>query len=527
MRHDTLRPHRALSQPLWWAALAVLVLNDHVLKGAGVVDGAITGKLSDVAGLMVAPAVLATMMAIGSRRGLAWIHGLIGGVFAAINLSPAAAAGWETLTAWTPFPWAVTLDPTDCLALPALLLSWRLFTPAMCRAADAGRIRGGLRLAGLAVGALACVATSPPECEESDDCPFSQPPPPQRFFPTHFESFHIGNPTEDLQVVRVRAVRSDLSFDCQTVLDDPTWSLTRAHFDTPEIWQLEPDRTIPISTWSQWERYPAGCRFYLIDGSHLEMTLVAWSTDEFPPVELPSLLSDAMDAEALGFVGGRLLLPAEGGSLEDHAIRFSAPPANPVPAAPGCGTVGEAHALAWDADVPLGSHVIDSWTEAPDGCLAIDLSAKRWHVCLPSGTFPFQAGDTVYIGSEDSGHNVQPIDGFEMISDTVTLRVGRGEDLVPLPEGDFTYSPSDDCAPAHDACGNLVSPLNFISETDLGPGVIDPATWEGSDADTLLLITRSAFVHIGVGGCSAGPEATQGPWIESLYIHTSPTDPTE
>jgi len=78
--------------------------------------------------------------------------------------------------------------------------------------------------------------------------------------------------------------------------------------------------------------------------------------------------------------------------------------------------------------------------------------------------------------------------------------VGRGEDLVPLPEGDFTYSPSDDCAPAHDDCGNLVSPLTFISETDLGPGVIDPAkvtrtALQNAASIAGLMLTTEASVH--------------------------------
>src|SRR5690606_12557634 len=41
-------PARPLRHPRFWAALALLVVNDHALKGAGVLPGALTGKLSDV-----------------------------------------------------------------------------------------------------------------------------------------------------------------------------------------------------------------------------------------------------------------------------------------------------------------------------------------------------------------------------------------------------------------------------------------------------------------------------------------------
>ena len=46
-----LRPSRALLHPLWLGSLALLVLNDHVLKGAGLLPGVLTGKLSDFAGV--------------------------------------------------------------------------------------------------------------------------------------------------------------------------------------------------------------------------------------------------------------------------------------------------------------------------------------------------------------------------------------------------------------------------------------------------------------------------------------------
>ncbi|HEX7507234.1 MAG TPA: hypothetical protein VF550_10715 [Polyangia bacterium] len=36
-----------LSHPLWWASLALLLLNDNLLKGRAVVPAWLTGKLSD------------------------------------------------------------------------------------------------------------------------------------------------------------------------------------------------------------------------------------------------------------------------------------------------------------------------------------------------------------------------------------------------------------------------------------------------------------------------------------------------
>ena len=53
---------RALASPGFALALVVLVLNDHVLKTA--YPGWITGKLSDVAGLVLAPLLLGVLLTV-------------------------------------------------------------------------------------------------------------------------------------------------------------------------------------------------------------------------------------------------------------------------------------------------------------------------------------------------------------------------------------------------------------------------------------------------------------------------------
>jgi hypothetical protein len=97
-----------LVHPVTLVALVVLLVNDHVLKDR--YPGPVTGKLSDVAGLIVFPPVLAL--------GLAWLRvpaaapiavAVTGIGFASVKLVPVLAdvAG-------------VQADPTDLLALPAL-----------------------------------------------------------------------------------------------------------------------------------------------------------------------------------------------------------------------------------------------------------------------------------------------------------------------------------------------------------------------------------------------------------------------
>src|SRR5687768_2705719 len=127
---SVLRPGRALLTPTWLAAIAVLGVNDHLLKGAGVLPGVVTGKLSDIAGMIVAPVLLAALLGLRSRRGLLFCHAAVGVVFAAINVSPAAADAWTWLMSLVGANWVITVDPTDLLTLPALALGWHALVPA-------------------------------------------------------------------------------------------------------------------------------------------------------------------------------------------------------------------------------------------------------------------------------------------------------------------------------------------------------------------------------------------------------------
>jgi len=151
-------PSRVLSHPLWLAALVVLVVNDHLLKGAGWIDPAVTSKLSDLAGLVVAPIVLAALLRVRRCSGLLACHLAVGAVFCAINLVPALGRLWTDLFASFGIPWRVWSDPSDLLTLPALGLSFLVFHAPRRRPHAPPRM---LQRLALALGALACIASSP------------------------------------------------------------------------------------------------------------------------------------------------------------------------------------------------------------------------------------------------------------------------------------------------------------------------------------------------------------------------------
>ncbi|MEU8181868.1 hypothetical protein AB0B85_04780 [Micromonospora sp. NPDC049044] len=119
-----------LGHPTTLLALVLLPVNDHVLKPA--FPGPLTGKLSDVAGLVLAPplvAVLLTLLVPRLPARVAALSGLVavGAGFALVKSSGYAAE--VASSAWTVLagPSLVRADRTDLLTLPALglaLWSW-------------------------------------------------------------------------------------------------------------------------------------------------------------------------------------------------------------------------------------------------------------------------------------------------------------------------------------------------------------------------------------------------------------------
>ena len=142
-------PADGLLHPVSLIALGLLLVNDHVLKA--VWPGALTGKLSDVAGLVLFPILVLSagelaLVALGrwrrpTRRALTMA--VVGSTmaFALVKTVPdaAIAAGWllgiaqwllslpiraGTGTLGAPIvPTVIVVDPTDLLALPFVVLA--------------------------------------------------------------------------------------------------------------------------------------------------------------------------------------------------------------------------------------------------------------------------------------------------------------------------------------------------------------------------------------------------------------------
>ena len=144
--HPWGRPGDLLRHPVAIIALALWLLNDHLLKS--VFGNELTGKLSDGAGLIVFPLVLLSLVAAlvpglaleerSRKRLLGLVISMTGGILVMLNLSEWTAS-WVyelvTLLQW-PFVAGIaviqgeglpewnrvsgTVDPTDLWTLPCL-----------------------------------------------------------------------------------------------------------------------------------------------------------------------------------------------------------------------------------------------------------------------------------------------------------------------------------------------------------------------------------------------------------------------
>lgn len=165
-----------IGHPAVLLAVAVLLVNDHLLKRRW--PGPVTGKLSDLAWMLVAPPVLALVLTIAAtavaqatrrvpsartveadRIALAAILGT-GVGFTVTKASAGGAAVVSGLWSAGGVPTRIVGDPTDLAVLPLLGVSWLLWTRARSRPVGARGIRMAKVLLAVPLAVVAMVATS-------------------------------------------------------------------------------------------------------------------------------------------------------------------------------------------------------------------------------------------------------------------------------------------------------------------------------------------------------------------------------
>lgn len=260
----------------WWSALVLLVANDHWWKRAGLLPGAVTGKLSDFAGLLVAPAVAAWLLRVRTHVGWLACHALVGGIFVAINVSPEASRLYEQITFGRNVP-----DPTDLVALPMLALSFARYAPR--RPGDRAAHERWIAI----VASLACVATpkaKPPPC------------PPETIGEQCLRAFRarlfVHNAAETPVSIRVRVLRAGAEIACEAVRRDPC--TISQHLGDPKTVQLRPRSGAAIE--------PNVCALAWIELDPLLPPVLL--IDERPTSSEQSLVPEAYAPDSLPPTGG-------------------------------------------------------------------------------------------------------------------------------------------------------------------------------------------------------------------------------
>lgn len=135
MPNETLKHAlHSLAHPLSLLMIAVLIINDHILKHT--MPSWWTGKLSDVAGLAFAPLLVAVFLALiipakfpNQKTIVFWIAFIfVGGIFTLVKSLPSFNQIFrDALYIITGKQSGIVLDPTDLLTLPALLVAYWLW----------------------------------------------------------------------------------------------------------------------------------------------------------------------------------------------------------------------------------------------------------------------------------------------------------------------------------------------------------------------------------------------------------------
>jgi len=471
-----------LRHPAWWSALALLVLNDHVLKGAGVLPGALTGKLSDFAGLLVAPVLLAALVGARSVTARAAVFVVVALPFVAINASATLVAAWDAALGWS-----TTTDPTDLVALLVAPLAIAL-AGVESRRTD----RESVPRAAIALGGLACIATSPGVPIETT-----------RGGPI------LEHRSDQEVVVRVRWI--DAALDCDSVLawmevgggtDELARALDPSLFDEAATFRLEPGQSADLTRPSDGPTSDRACDALIVSADGLEPRLVAYPTTTWSS---PGTLT--LEPRRDGFrlrETGALLVATPLPSVEAPECERATPVgtfswAGAVPSQAtvrGTETLSEECFVMELEQVPSEDTVarpeeVDPSDPRAPRAPPLPLETYELTLCAPEAFVDFRIGERIAIRSE--------VDRLELTGEDHGVSLERLRRLEPTDARSL-------CQGVRLECGGYAEPIGWATERGrLHPG--EPLTFDtlgaisGPRRQTLLLddATRVVAAHADCG----------------------------
>jgi hypothetical protein len=505
-RRDELAPARALLTPTWVASLALLVANDHWLKGSGLLPGVVTGKLSDFVGMIVAPVLLATLLCVRSKRALALCHIAVAVVFAGIKLSPAFAAQWSALMGLFGHPWMIVCDPTDLLALPFLLLSWTLLVPEMDASKPAMVPLQRTAVMALSVfGLWSTVATTDGNRMDWDD----------EWYVDVYGHVYVNNANDFAISLHIRPLRDDLDINCDEVSLEPGRLLTEDAFGEAVHWELPAWTNVGI------ELTTSNCGAAMIAGEGIPSTILF-----IDPVHAPMWFpGQTFETATYGSYGVAVQFGDNGGEwVGGDMIRFT--PKTDAPELPEvCEADPDESRLDWPLAVPTRDTELLAIEAGVDGCFELNLQDLAlstgeivpvgapyfFYLCAPATTVPFAAGERLEFTQTVGSSGERELAVVLLDSATLEIAVSNGapvrrirylrggndpqfigpafyQDLVALPAFSCPWMVAEGCATVERPVELAVAGDDVVFEPGLPVQFTDnPA----APVPTLLTVTMS------------------------------------
>jgi hypothetical protein len=438
---------RAFAHPAWWCALGVLALNDHLLKGSGLVPGGWTGKLSDFAGMIVAPPLVALVLGPRRRRSALAASLLVGAGLCAIDLVPAASQLLQRTLGSVGLPSRLWPDPSDLWALLVLPIGYALSrVPAGGNAARAPRAllsSPWLPRAAIALGACACLATAGIDEKEGGDDKRTDVP-------------EVENATD--APIAIVLSSTDGIGGCALYRNDRIGALTRSAFGSGRVLTIAAGKRLPLATGADALDCGAAA-LRLPDGSD---EFVFWR--DLGKVE--SFVGPDDDRRLKRRVvisGTKDRFDIEVG--EDLA-RFDI---DKDPPEPSCEALATEPSLEWSSlSDAQGFFELSEIRTSDDGCFELDwfspnadTDVDTQRLCVPDWAFPFEQGETLAVTQEidDDGARVLHVARIENDKLKIELVVWNGVSKASGSRVD-AIQPVD-CVGAVSACGAYVRPVEL------------------------------------------------------------------
>lgn len=397
----------------------VLLANDHLLKGAGVLPSWVTGKLSDLAGYFLFPSLLAVILRVRTRRGLILCHLATVALLLLTELSPGFCQLVLAVSGHRLWP-----DPTDLVALVTVGLSWRILARLALLPEAQRQVSERRNKALVFIGAAASVATSP-------NRPIDEP---QSW--TQPTEVYVQNDRGQTLQVRLSAPREGILFDCESALASPQSLFTESQFSVVNHVTLASSDILPLVN-PTGPRDPA-CQVFLLAVEGSPQKLVAWRKDSFS------------SGTAVGQAGGRISI-GERELSAPMGLLWPAPTEALTPPSAACAASDPGVEPSWSLLVPQsGPYTLRSLSKGGDGCAVLTLLKgsveTRFTVCSDPVDLPFVAGDALSFRGTADGSDGLVIEG-QSAGKTVTLTLVRRAYDLPV----LVTAPA--CSPARRTCG--------------------------------------------------------------------------